>query len=494
MHLMADALTELAGLIARGLGPNVGEARARLDGLFGERYPKRFSAPTAVRDAYALGSATSEEGIPFAGLIHPDNPPSGPYGGTSIVWFPGENGSLIDFGVGTRGLAPDEGILTRPGHRRRIAALRRYLARRGIEAWTKPDPSALGVTVPKTVRERFSGFDKVFQRYGAELYACARVPPDQASARVIVQAFLDTYAYERGWPVMKAYEREFDAFHEELRNDIFPTVDADQVHTLLRQRRFVVLQGPPGTGKTRMADEVGRRFFEGHSMTVQFHPAVTYEDFIIGLSPDAKEHTLRFGVREGWLLTAIRRAKERPFLLVVDEINRADLGKVLGEAIYLFEPAEVGGERARRIRLPHAIDGMTDLALPSNLYLLATMNTADRSIAAMDLAVRRRFAFITLPPERAVVANQHLDLATKAFDRIAEVFIEHAPGEALQLLPGHAYFLARSEAELKDRLRFEVIPLLEEYLQQGLLGPASTELQAVRDELEDMTQGRGGAA
>jgi hypothetical protein len=67
--------------------------------------------------------------------------------------------------------------------------------------------------------------------------------------------------------------------------------------------------------------------------------------------------------------------------------------------------------------------------------------------------------------------------------------VEHAPGEALHLLPGHAYFLAKSEAELRERLRFEVIPLIDEYLQQGLLGPASTELFAVRDGLEDLVQG-----
>src|SRR5205823_3940965 len=186
--------------------------RPKIDALFGERYPKRCFAPSAVRDAYALATGT-EDGIPFAGLINADNPPSGPYGGTSVVWFPTAEGSLIDFGIGTRGLAPDEGILTRPGHRRRITALRRYLARKGIECWTKPDPAALGVSVPKTARDRFPGFEKVFQRYGAELYACARVPSDLAAARVVVQAFLDLYAYERGWPVMKAHQEEYDELH-----------------------------------------------------------------------------------------------------------------------------------------------------------------------------------------------------------------------------------------------------------------------------------------
>lgn len=486
-----DSLTELARAIAQGLPGPDGGLRPKLEALFGDRYQKRHFTPTVIRDAYALATE-GDEGVPYAGLINPDNPPSGPYGGTSVVWFPNrQGGSLIDFGVGTRGLAPDEGVLTRPGHRRRVTGLRRYLARKGVDTWVKADPSALGVAVPKMTRDRYPGFEHVFKRYGAELYACAVVPGDVERARMIVQAFLDILAFERGWQVMKAYEREYDAFHQALRDDLFASPTPEEVDRLLRSRRFVVLEGPPGTGKTRMADEIRRRFFDGRGMTVQFHPAVTYEDFVVGLSPDARERTLRFDVRPGWLIEAARAAKDGPFLLIVDEINRADLGKVLGEAIYLFEPGEVGGDRARRVRLPHPVNGETEFTLPANLFVLATMNTADRSIAAMDLAVRRRFAFVKLPPDRSAVTACRVDMATRAFDVVTDVFVEHAPGEALHLLPGHAYFLVKNERELAERLRFEVIPLLDEYLQQGLLGPASNELHAVRDALEDMVRADG---
>jgi len=486
-----DSLAELTRLVAQGLpGPTSG-LRSCIEALFGDRYQKRHHVPTAVRDAYAL-AADGEEGVPYAGIINPDNPPSGPYGGTSVVWFPSrESGSLIDFGIGTRGLAPDEGILTRPGHRRRITALRRYLARMGVDTWVKHDPSALGTSVPKTARDKYPGFEHVFKRYGAELYACSVVPRELDRARAVVQAYLDLYAFERGWQIMKAYQPEYDAFHAKLHDDIFAVPSTDEIHQLLRSRRFVVLQGPPGTGKTRMADEIRRRFFADRGLTVQFHPAVTYEDFIVGLSPDAQERTLRFDIRAGWLVDAARAAKEAPFLFIIDEINRADLGRVLGEAIYLFEAAEVGGERARRVRLPHPVRGETELSLPTNLYVLATMNTADRSIASMDLAVRRRFAFVTLPPNRAVVSARGVQAATAAFDRVADVFIEHAPGDALHLMPGHAYFLVKNEDELRDRIRFEIIPLLDEYLLQGLLGPAAQELYAVRDALEDMAQSDG---
>ena len=167
-----DSLSRLADVIRQGLrsAPEKG-VRPLLEALFGERFQKRHFEPSLIRGAYALASAEEQDGVPFAGLIHPDNPPSGPYGGTSVVWFPtSDSGSLIGFGVGTRGLSPDEGILgilTRPGHRRRLVALRRYLKELGVEAWTKSDPSALNLPVPKAARECFPGFERVFQRYGS---------------------------------------------------------------------------------------------------------------------------------------------------------------------------------------------------------------------------------------------------------------------------------------------------------------------------------------
>lgn len=271
-----DALNALADVVRAGLGPPKEQLRSAIEGLFGSgnRYHSKDLEKTSVRDAYAL--ATDEaDGVPYAGFIHPDNASSGPYGGTSIVWFPikaGDAGgtgqeapppaALMTFVVGTKGLSPDEGILTRPGHRRRIAALRRYLARLGVEAWTKPDPAALGVRVPDEVERRFPGFGKAFKRYGHEMYCIAAVPNDQPKARQVVQAFLDLYARERGWQVVKTAAPEYDAFQGRLRADIFRMLDATSVNALLRNRRFVVLQGPPGTGKTRMAEEIRVRHFD----------------------------------------------------------------------------------------------------------------------------------------------------------------------------------------------------------------------------------------
>ena len=176
------------------------------------------------------------------------------------------------------------------------------------------------------------------------------------------------------------------------------------MHEVLKARRFAILQGPPGTGKPRLAEQIRRDFFAGRGITVQFHPAVTYEEFLVGLSPDAEAGSLRFGVRSGSLIEAARLAKDGPALLILDEMHRADLAKVLAEAVFLFEPGEVGGDDARSVRLAHAVDGTHEFNLPEGLFVLGTMNTADSSIAPIDIAIRRSFAFVTLLPRRSLAA------------------------------------------------------------------------------------------
>lgn len=474
-------------LISSGLQGDTKNTKQMLVGLFGGRYHKRHYSEkikTMIRDATMLGSADdNEQNVPFAGFVNPDNPESGPYGGTSLIWFPtAEHGSLITFVVGTRGISPDEGILTRPGHQRRIAALRRMLARLGVEAWSKPDPANINNPIPVNVTKNFPGFENTFKRYGQVLYCVAKVPTQADIAVKVVQSFLDLYSYERGWEILTAYSDQRQKLLGELRQDLFESVTPDFVNDLLKSRRFVILQGPPGTGKTRLAEQVKKHHFNDNGMIIQFHPAITYEDFVVGLSPEiSKQESLFFDVKPGYLVKACQSASTKPFLLVIDEINRADLGKILGEAIYLFEPDEPG----RTIELSHSVNGSKTLTLPENLYVLGTMNTADRSIASIDLAIRRRFAFVTMMPEREVVAAQNIDMATAFFDRIVDIFVEHAASDVFNLMPGHSYFLAKDENELKKRFKFELLPLLNEYLREGYLGQAATELNAVRDAIED---------
>ena len=132
------------------------------------------------------------------------------------------------------------------------------------------------------------------------------------------------------------------------------------------------------------------------------------------------------------------------------------------------------------------MNGSREFRLPEGLYVLGTMNTADRSIAPIDIAIRRRFAFVTMLPQRSVVVSEGVPLALRVYDQLAGVFIEHVPEDGLDLLPGHAYFLALDEMSLRSRFRYELVPLLDEYLRQGLVGPAASELQAVRDTISDL--------
>jgi 5-methylcytosine-specific restriction enzyme B len=484
------ALSKLAIVVREGLPENTSRdelgrrCRDALEGIFGERYHTR--SPRATR----VVLMPSEDNVSFAGFVHPDSPSSGAYGGTSLIWFPisrdegHESNSLLTLVCGTRGLSPDEQILGRPGHARNLRALRRHLSHLDVPAWSKYDPANLSQALPETVRRQYPDFAPVFGRYGNYIYCAAAVPKDPVLGEQVVAAFLDLYAWERGWVPLKAASGEVETYLNSLRSNLFERIDRPALVQLLNERQFVILEGPPGTGKTRMAREILEQDFGGSGMTVQFHPAVTYETFVAGISPDVSTSSLRFGVSPGWLVRAARQTSGK-FLLHIDEINRADLGRVLGEAIYLFESREIQEGNARAVTLPQPLDdGTRDFSIPPNLYVLGTMNSADRSIAILDLAVRRRFAFVPLWPDFEVVSAQKLPFATEAYAQLLDLFTQYAPEEALVLMPGHSYFLASSERELIGRLKYELLPLLNEYLQEGRLGACESEIRAYVDWLE----------
>jgi 5-methylcytosine-specific restriction protein B len=231
---------------------------------------------------------------------------------------------------------------------------------------------------------------------------------------------------------------------------------------------------------------VARRYNE--PTVVQFHPARTYEDFVVGLAPNPAQAGLRFDVRPGDLLRANRAARNGPHVLVIDEINRGDLARVLGEAIFLFE----SGDPDRTIELPYPHqDGDRKLRLEPGLRVLATLNTADRSIARVDLAIRRRFAFLDVWPDMEAVRSDGLAISLASFEDALHTFTEHADEAGLNLIPGHAYFLdprpdlgpAQKEHRVRNRLNYELLPLLTAYVDDRLLGGATSEVQGLAERI-----------
>ena len=169
----------------------------------------------------------------------------------------------------------------------------------------------------------------------------------------------------------------------------------------LRRKQQLILYGPPGTGKTYLAERLARYLVDGggFSELVQFHASYAYEDFVQGIRPQVVEGALHYELAAGRFLrlcAKARQAGEKPCVLIIDEINRANLARVFGELMYLLE------YRDRPIALA---GGGPEFSIPANVYLIGTMNTADRSIALVDQAMRRRFTFVRLRPNYRLLAN-----------------------------------------------------------------------------------------
>lgn len=476
------------------------EAYESLFGSRGGRYRTYAKKAVKVRAPRNLD-------VPFAALIHPSNPDSGAYGGMSFVIFPqqpsGNSGTppaLFGLGLGTRGLSPDEQILARPGHARKAQAICTWLnaefGQGEVVAWAKEDPVRMDRTVPDHVRRHFAGYEAVFDKYGEEMYAVF-APPNNADrsrrmADRALKAFLDFMFEERGESTLSGPSAEAKHIKQAYQSHFFPSLSLEDAANLLNERQYVILQGPPGTGKTRMALRLREETYRERGTTIQFHPGTTYEDVIGGLAPvrteDGRGFGFRFEPKRGALMQAAEAARDvapRPYLLHIDEINRADLAKVLGEAVFLLEPDR---ETRSSVDLAHDFGppfGQT-LRLPDNLHILGTMNTSDRSIAMLDIAIRRRFAFAALWPQMDVVEQHGHEVMQQKFRELQEIFIEQAPDDAFHLLPGHSYFLEADEPRAIRKLQTELVPLLEEYRAQGYVAGFEDEIAAYTQSIESL--------
>ncbi len=215
-----------------------------------------------------------------------------------------------------------------------------------------------------------------------------------------------------------------------------------------------------------------------------FHQSLDYEDFVEGLKPKLEGGSITYKVEDGIFKRACEAAKNKRVVLIIDEINRGNVSKIFGELITLIESDKrQGGDHPLSAMLPYS---KASFSVPSNLYIIGTMNTTDRSTGTLDYALRRRFAFVTLKSDVKVVERHYASgdhIAVKLFNNIEKFITNHSCGDYSidDLMVGHSYFMAKNLDMLKNKIKYEVIPLIKEYINDGILNVSAEDWQVASE-------------
>lgn len=423
---------------------------------------------TIVRDN-ATGKQNNQEDFlkgAYFGFIREEEEYSGGYHDFSLVFFPqiDEKACVVALGVGSLGFVNDYDIASLPWVRRLFSKLRKESGKTYFKNdFSDIESSSLDLLTE--IKNNYPQLKKVIDTYkkvlpAAEILDFSDESKDFDNNDTIKQ-WIATYAKLRNW----GNKSQNSLINQYLPVDKRTPLDTYQIYNILLRDKYVVLQGAPGTGKTYSALEVANQF--NKVFFEQFHAETTFSDFIYGIRPKLDSSSLTYESQQGVLYQAIKHAQDtgEKTLLIIDEINRANLSNVLGPVFYLFEKNQSNHNYKFKI-------GDLELdKLPDNLYVIATMNTADRSLAVVDFALRRRFTWVTLRPH--VLSS--LDFQEKYFKDFASIFQKYATDDELNLQPGHSYFIAKNEAVMKERLEYELMPLIKEYLNEGYLMKAKDE-------------------
>ena len=428
------------------------------------------------------------KGRAYFGLISLEEERQGPYHDFSIVIFPSKEVGkswILALGVGSMGFKNDYELASYPGLKRLFSKIIKP-----DNGYIKSDFSNIEDGLPKEFfgREDIIHLKKAIDNsrgYGKVLPAIQILKDIESDeTRDLISAFLAIYAKIKNWNSKSEFSTAIDQALKPFLTSKSSEI-TDELFKLIKERKYVILQGAPGTGKTRTAKLLGEKL-TAEKFFIQFHAETSYSDFISGLRPKINSNVIGYEVIKGEFVKAIEFANKHEntnVLLIIDEINRANLANVLGPIFYLFEHkmdiSNVEVEISADLKIKQ---------LPKNLYVVATMNTADRSLAVVDFALRRRFAWYTVKPtiiagnskkinktEVTQVEGTNSYFFIEDFSKISAIFNWYATSNELSLQPGQGYFIANNVEEMENRIRYEIFPLIKEYLEEGLIRSAKEE-------------------